>query len=77
MERNTKQKRSKREKKRPSKGKASVANQGQSAKLFVQAQSSDLCRMHAINNALGRAVISEKKFNSYCDKFDWVCIYQF
>jgi len=73
MERNTKQKRSKRVKKRPSKGKASVA--GQSAKLFVQAQSSDLCRMHAINNALGRAVISEKKFNSYCDKFDWVCIY--
>lgn len=40
-------------------------------KIFFQPQKgSDMCRMHAINNALGRSAISREKFFAFCDAFD-------
>ncbi|UJR11177.1 hypothetical protein I4U23_015358 [Adineta vaga] len=38
--------------------------------FFERQETSSTCRLHAINNALGRSVISKKKFFAYCDEFD-------
>lgn len=45
--------------------------QKQKDKVFFQKQTDgNNCRMHAINNALGRSVLSRHAFTSYCDSFD-------
>jgi hypothetical protein len=43
----------------------------QRSKIFFQKQKDgNNCRMHSINNLLGRAAVSKKKFFSLCDEFD-------
>lgn len=41
-------------------------------KLYFQKQNADddCCRVCAINNAIGKNVLSLKRFNSLCDEFD-------
>ena len=40
------------------------------AVYFENQKNSNLCRMHAINNALGKLGLSKKRFWALCDNFD-------
>ncbi len=46
-------------------------NKGSEPELFFREQGdSDLCRLFAINNALGRQALTKKSFLKYCRQFD-------
>lgn len=38
--------------------------------LFCERQRGDMCRMHSINNYIGRELLNEKEFFNYCDNYD-------
>ncbi len=38
--------------------------------MFIQRQKGGYCRCHAINNMIGRELISLSVFDKYCDAFD-------
>ena len=38
--------------------------------LFCERQRGDMCRMHSINNYIGRELFNEEKFYNYCDNYD-------
>ena len=38
--------------------------------MFHQKQRGSYCRCHALNNLVGRELITLKEFDSYCEKFD-------
>ena len=39
-------------------------------KIYHEKQIGNYCRCHAINNLVGKQLITLHEFNSYCDKFD-------
>lgn len=39
-------------------------------KFFHQKQQSSYCRLHAVNNLIGREICSIPDFNKYCDELD-------
>ena len=38
--------------------------------LFCERQRGDMCRMHSVNNYIGRELLNEKEFFNYCDNYD-------
>jgi hypothetical protein len=38
--------------------------------LFCEKQRGDMCRMHSINNYIGKAILNETQFYKYCDEYD-------
>ena len=38
--------------------------------LFCERQRGNMCRMHSINNYIGRELLNEKEFFNYCDNYD-------
>lgn len=38
--------------------------------LFCERQRGNMCRMHSINNYIGRELLNEKEFFKYCDSYD-------
>ena len=39
-------------------------------KIYHEKQKGNYCRCHAINNLIGKQLITPKEFNTYCDEFD-------
>lgn len=39
-------------------------------KVFCERQRGDMCRMHSINNFIGKEILNEENFYNYCDNYD-------
>ncbi len=39
-------------------------------KVFCERQRGDMCRMHSINNFIGKEILNEEDFYNYCDNYD-------
>ena len=38
--------------------------------LFCERQRGNMCRMHSINNFIGKGLLNEENFYNYCDNYD-------
>ena len=38
--------------------------------IFCERQRGNMCRMHSINNYIGRSILNEELFYNYCDNYD-------